>query len=219
VPAPSPAALAVAAQLSGGDPRLAGVIELIGPPPTRRAIPVTRRFESLATAILHQQLAGKAAATITARSVAALGALAPEPILSSDEAALRACGVSGAKAAALRDLAAKVASGQLDLGALGRRSDDEVIEELVAVRGIGRWTAEMFLMGPLGRPDVWPVGDLGVRSGWALISGEPARPANELGGAADHLRPLRSSVAWYCWQAVDLARSNGGLLPREDGDR
>jgi DNA-3-methyladenine glycosylase II len=215
VPAPSPVAVAVAEQLSIGDEHLAEVIGLVGLPPARRAIPVTRRFESLATAILHQQLAGKAAATITARSIEALGALAPEPILSCDEATLRSCGVSGAKAAALRDLAARVASGQLDLGALGRRSDDEVVDALVAVRGIGRWTAEMFLMGPLGRPDVWPVGDLGVRSGWALISGEPARPATELVAAADHLRPLRSSVAWYCWQAVDLARTNGGLLPGE----
>jgi 3-methyladenine DNA glycosylase/8-oxoguanine DNA glycosylase len=204
----------IAAALAKAEPRLSRLIEIVGPPPARRALPVAERFEQLAVAILHQQLAGAAAATITARTRTALGGLGPEAILTVDDGALRACGVSGAKAAALRDLARQVEDGRVNLASLSRLSDAEVVETLSSVRGIGRWTAEMFLMGPLGRPDVWPVGDLGVRSGWALICTEPVRAAHELGEAAEHLRPWRSSVAWYCWQAVGLARSNGGSLPR-----
>jgi 3-methyladenine DNA glycosylase/8-oxoguanine DNA glycosylase len=204
----------IALELSAAEPGMGAIIQLVGPPPARRALPVAMRFDQLAVAILHQQLAGRAAATITARVRDALGALSPEAILSVDAPTLRACGVSGAKQAALTDLATKVATGGVDLAALGRRSDIDVIAALTSVRGIGPWTAEMFLMGPLGRHDVWPVGDLGVRSGWALIRDEPVRPATELVDATEHLRPWRSSVAWYCWQAVDVARSNGGTIPR-----
>ena len=210
----TPSRSRIATELEAADPRLARIIELIGPPPARRPLRVSQRFDHLAVAILHQQLAGAAAATLTARTRAALGALEPAAILSAEEGELRACGVSGAKAAALRDLAQRVDDGRLELSALGRRSDEVVIETLSDVRGIGRWTAEMFLMGPLGRHDVWPVGDLGVRSGWALIADEPTRRPRELKEEAEHLRPWRSSVAWYCWQAVELARSGGGSLPR-----
>jgi 3-methyladenine DNA glycosylase/8-oxoguanine DNA glycosylase len=205
----------IAAALRAEEPRLGGLIELLGPPPSRRALPVAKRFDQLAVAILHQQLAGKAAATITARARAALGSLSPETILAADPTTLRSCGVSGAKQAALEDLATKVSAREVDLAALGRRSDDEVIDALSSIRGIGRWTAEMFLMGPLGRHDVWPIGDLGVRAGWALIVDEPIRPPRELAEVVEHLRPWRSSVAWYCWQAVDVARSTDGSIPRE----
>jgi 3-methyladenine DNA glycosylase/8-oxoguanine DNA glycosylase len=204
----------IAQALRVEEPRLGGLIDLVGPPPNRRALPVAKRFDQLAVAILHQQLAGKAAATITARARDALGTLSPDAILTAKPTTLRACGVSGAKQAALEDLATKVTTKQVDLAALGRRSDAEVIDTLSSVRGIGRWTAEMFLMGPLGRHDVWPIGDLGVRAGWALIVDEPIRPPRELAEAVEHLRPWRSSVAWYCWQAVDVARQADGSLPR-----
>ena len=128
---------------------------------------------------------------------------------------LRSCGVSGAKEAALLDLAERVDDGRLSLATLGRLEDDAVIAQLVAVRGIGRWTAEMFLMGCLGRHDVWPVGDLGVRNGWALLTSAETTPhPSAMENAADHLRPWRSSVAWCCWRAVDVSRENGGVLPR-----
>jgi DNA-3-methyladenine glycosylase II len=97
---------------------------------------------------------------------------------------------------------------------MARRNDDDVISELSEVRGIGRWTAEMFLMGPLGRHDIWPTGDLGVRNGWALIRRSPTPVTPKiLEGMGDPYRPYRSSVAWYCWRAVDVARQNGGILP------
>lgn len=211
---PDPATIAQA--LSDADPSFASLISIIGPPPRHRPIPIAKRFESLATSILHQQLAGAAAATITGRVVSLLeGAITPEGILATDPEALRACGVSGAKQRALTDLAEKVAEGTLDLSSLGSSDDETVITSLVNVRGIGQWTAEMFLMGPLGRLDVWPTGDLGVRNGWALIQSLPKTPTpRELHTSADRLRPHRSAVAWYCWQAVDLARTNGGVLPR-----
>lgn len=198
------------------DPHLARVIDIVGPPPARRPIPVAARFERLATAILHQQLAGAAAATITRRVTERLGgSITATGLHNLPEGELRGCGVSGAKEAALLDLAARVADQRLELDRCARRSDDDVIEQLVAVRGIGRWTAEMFLMGALGRHDVWPVGDLGVRNGWAVIRGSAAAPTPaELESLADDHRPYRSSVAWYCWRAVDLARDSGGTLPR-----
>ena len=206
---------AIADEIVAAEPRFAGVVQLVGPPPQRRPLASHKRFERLATAILHQQLAGRAAATITERTRVALGgAFEPAALLALDETTLRSCGVSGAKAAALKDLATRVEAGDLTLSSLGRQKDDEVIQQLTAVRGIGQWTAEMFLMGPLGRHDIWPVGDLGVRAGWAAVNGDRIAPPRQLLTAADHLRPWRSSVAWYCWQAVDLARANGGTLPK-----
>lgn len=206
----------IAAHLAARDDDLARVVSLVGPPPSRRAIPVNQRFERLATAILHQQLAGAAAATITRRVTERLnGSITALGILGLPEGGLRSCGVSGAKEVALLDLAARVDDGRLALATLARSNDDQVIEDLVHVKGIGRWTAEMFLMGALGRHDVWPVGDLGVRHGWAMIKAQPEPPSPAaLGPLADDLRPYRSSVAWYCWRAVDLARESGGVLPR-----
>ncbi len=216
---PSPRSVppsAITAALRTADPAMAAIIDIVGAPPLRRATPVAKRFERLATAILHQQLAGAAAATITGRvSILLGGALSAEGILAAPEGSLRSCGVSDAKRRALLDLAGRVSDGSLDLKAIGRFSDEQVVATLSEVRGVGRWTAEMFLMGPLARHDVWPIGDLGVRNGWALIKGLPSPPSpGSLAGAADELRPYRSSVAWYCWQAVDVARANGGVLPR-----
>ena len=112
--------------------------------------------------------------------------------------------MSGAKTASVLDLAQRVAEGSLDLDHIGRRPDAEVLAQLTAVRGIGPWTAEMFLIFDLHRLDVWPVGDLGVRKGFAAAYGLPGLPApNELVALGEPLRPYRSLAAWYCWRAAE----------------
>jgi 3-methyladenine DNA glycosylase/8-oxoguanine DNA glycosylase len=193
------------AALRDRDPVLAGLIDRHGPPPPRRRVPATQRFGDLARMIVYQQLAGKAAASIHGRFVEAFdGAVSPETVLSAHPELLSSCGLSGAKAASIRDLADKVASGEVALDRIGRLSDDEVVEHLIRVRGIGPWTAQMFLMNTLGRLDVWPVGDLGVRVGFGRAWGlaEPPAPG-ELVELGEPFRPYRSLVAWYCWRVAD----------------
>lgn len=176
----------------------------VGPPVLRPAR--GSAFASLAAAIVYQQLAGKAARTIHGRFVDALGGrVTPNRVLGADRDALRAAGLSRNKLAAILDLAEKATDGTVKLRSLSRLPDDVVLERLVQVRGIGRWTAEMFLMFNLHRPDVWPVGDLGVRNGWARVHGLPeALDARDMEEVAEHLRPWRSAAAWYCWRAVDV---------------
>ena len=202
--ATGPAARAAAA-LAEKDPVLAKLVAHYGPPRFGGRKPAGARFAVLASAICYQQLAGKAAAAIHGRFVAAVGGeVTPASVLATPIDALRGAGLSGAKVAAVCDLAEKVASGQVALERIGRLDDHEVVAHLVQVRGIGRWTAEMFLLGTLGRLDVWPVGDYGVRAGFASAWGLPEIPTpaalTELGEA---FRPYRSVVAWYCWQVVD----------------
>src|SRR5690242_14314947 len=127
-------------------------------------------FASLARAILYQQLAGRAAAAIHARFLEAIGGqMTPPAVLAAAPETLRAAGLSGAKAAAITDLAVKASDGTVPLDSLSELEDDDIVKRLSAVRGIGRWTAEMFLMFELGRPDVWPVDDYGVRNGWTIM--------------------------------------------------
>jgi DNA-3-methyladenine glycosylase II len=162
-------------------------------------------FESLLTAIVSQQLAGAAARTIHRRLVAALGGapVAPEAVLAADPVAMRGAGLSGNKLAAIIDLAAKFVDGTVPTHDLDGLSDEEIVARLVTIRGVGRWTAEMFLLFQLRRPDVWPVDDLGVRNGWARIHELEAAPLpKELLGLGDPLRPDRSTAAWYCWRAA-----------------
>ena len=136
------------------------------------------RFAVLARAICYQQLAGRAASTIHGRFVVAVGGeVTPAHVLATPADALRGAGLSAAKAAAITDLAQKVADGRVSLERIGRLSDEDIVDHLVQVRGIGRWTAEMFLLGTLGRLDVWPVGDYGVRAGFASAWGLPEIPA------------------------------------------
>lgn len=165
-------------------------------------------FAALAESILHQQLAGAAAAAIHRRFVALFdGELSPEALLALPPRKLRAAGLSGAKVASLRDLAAKVVDGTVPLRRIGRLSDEDVITRLTVVRGIGRWTAEMFLMFQLRRLDVWPVGDYGVRKGYALAYGLRALPTpKQLEAAGARFKPYRTVAAWYCWQAVHEER-------------
>ena len=187
------------------DPVLAELIHRHGPPPARRPAPSDRRFASLAEIIVFQQLAGRAAATIHGRLVGALGGtVTPETVLEASDELLASCGLSRAKAASIRDLADHVADGRIALERIGRLSDDEVVAHLTQVRGIGPWTAQMFLLGTLGRLDVWPAGDYGVRAGFGRAWGLPTTPsAQELTDLGEPFRPYRSVVAWYCWRVVD----------------
>lgn len=179
--------------------------ELHGPPRLGRPTPAATRFAALARAIVYQQLNGRAAETIHGRVLACLGGeVTPQGILATAEDDLRACGLSSAKTAAVVDLARKVASGDVSLERIGRLSDDDVVRHLVQVKGIGVWTAEMFLMFNLGRLDVWPVGDYGVRVGFATGWGLSAVPdPKSLLAHGDVFRPYRSVAAWYCWRVMD----------------
>ena len=192
--------------IAGADPMVAAFVERAGLPPPRPG--EGDAFASLARAIVFQQLATRAAAAIHRRFVEAIGGTVDAPsILANDTATLRAAGLSGAKTMSLQDLAAKVADGTVPLGGLALLDDDEIVARLVTVRGIGRWTAEMFLLFELQRPDVWPVDDLGVRHGWRLIhdESEVIKPKALL-AAGEPFRPHRSLLALLCWHAVHVER-------------
>jgi len=194
------------------DPVLANLVALAGPIKHRPRDP-DGPFGALVRAIVYQQLAGRAAYAIHQRVRAAVGdVVTPEALAAVPDDALRAAGLSGNKLASLRDLSAKILDGSVELNRSSRQSDDELIAALVTVRGIGRWTAEMYLMFELRRLDVWPVDDLGVRQGYGLAWGlEPVPTAKELAPLGDRFRPYRSIVARYCWEAVALFR--GGTDP------
>ena len=193
------------AHLAGLDPVLAALIDRHGRPPIRRPVRSDRRFEALAEIIVYQQLAGRAAATIHGRFVEALdGIVTPGTVLSASPERLASAGLSRAKATSIRDLAHQVADGRISLERIGRLSDDEVVDHLTQVRGIGPWTAQMFLLGTLGRLDVWPTGDYGVRAGFGRAWGLDGIPGpKELTELGEPFRPYRSLVAWYCWRVVD----------------
>jgi DNA-3-methyladenine glycosylase II len=191
--------------LAGRDPVMHRLVAEAGPPRVRP--PAETHFAALVRSVLYQQLAGPAAAAIHGRLIAALGGqVRPEQLLSLPDGTLRAVGLSGAKAASLQDLAAKVLDGTVVLDPPGLRaeSDAEVVARLTAVRGIGKWTAEMFLMFQLRRLDVWPTGDLGVRKGFGLAWEIPTPTAKQLEPLGDPYRPYRSVVAWYCWRAAEI---------------
>ena len=162
-------------------------------------------FAALARSILYQQLAGKAAAAIHARFRAHFAdGLTPAAVLAAPEDAFRTAGLSRSKMLAVVDLAQKVHDGTVPLDGIDRLDDEEVIKRLTAVRGIGRWTAEMFLIFQIRRLDVWPVDDYGVRKGYALayrLSALP--PLKEFAQAGERFRPYRTIAAWYCWRATD----------------
>ncbi|HEY4027914.1 MAG TPA: DNA-3-methyladenine glycosylase 2 family protein [Candidatus Dormibacteraeota bacterium] len=179
------------------------VIAAVGPPDLRP--PLESSFASLVRSITFQQLAGRAAAAIHGRFLAALeNGNTPEAVLALPEAAFRAAGLSGAKTTSIRDLAAKVVDGTVPLDEIEALPDDEIVERLSQVRGIGRWTAEMFMIFQLRRPDVWPVDDLGVRKGYAVAHrlSQPPKP-RELLVLGEPYRPYRTVAAWYCWRAAE----------------
>ena len=163
-------------------------------------------FNALVRAIVYQQLAGKAAAAIHGRFLALFGGEpTPAAILRTADEALRGSGLSTAKTLAIRDLALRSSDGTVPLERIEKLPDDEIVARLSAVRGIGRWTAEMFLIFQLGRHDVWPVDDLAVRRGYAVIHGLSAWPKpKELQALGEIYRPYRTAAAWYCWRTADI---------------
>lgn len=195
--------------LSAADPAMAAFVARAGPCRLVRRRHPGGAFAALARSILYQQLATGAAAAIAARFSALYdGRPTPAAVLATPDADLRAAGLSAAKATSVKDLAAKVADGTVGLAGISRLGDDEIVERLCAVRGIGPWTAHMFLIFQLNRPDVWPVGDYGVRAGYARIAGLPVLPSpRELAAAGERYRPWRTVAAWYCWRAVDAGVS------------
>src|SRR6266496_1829571 len=193
--------------LSASHPRMA---ELIANSRRYNVAPAVsiRPFDALAESIAYQQLNGKAAATIWSRVRGLYPKrkwLDPKKVLATPDDMLRGAGLSRAKAAALKDLAAKTIDGTVPSGrSLLRMSDDEIVARLTTVRGIGRWTVEMLLLFDLGRPDVWPVDDYGVQKGFAKTFRKRKLPTpKELMKHGEKWRPYRSVAAWYFWRALD----------------
>lgn len=189
--------------LRRADPVIAAIIERAGPYAIRYHPPV---LATLARSIVSQQLSGRAAATIWSRLRALVHPrqVTAAAILALDDATLRGCGLSTQKVAALRDLAARTAAGEVRFRALPRMNDEEVISHLTPVRGVGVWTAQMFLIFALRRPDILPTGDLGIRNAMLRAYGLDAPPAP---GAMEELaapwRPWRSVASWYLWRSLD----------------
>lgn len=193
--------------LSKQDARMAKLIAQVGP--FRLQIEdISSPFEALAESIVYQQLTGKAAATIFSRVLAIYGGKLPAPskIVKTPDEILRGAGLSTAKTAAIKDLAAKQHEGVLpDLDELATLADDEIIERLITVRGVGRWTVEMLLIFRLGRPDVLPIHDYGVQKGFMLTYRKKELPKpKELDAFGERWRPYRSVAAWYLWRANEL---------------
>jgi len=201
--------------LKEADPRLAKVIERIGPFTLQATAPTARGgdepFNALARAIVSQQLSGKAAATIYARVAALLGSDTvddPKGVLALPKAKLRGAGLSGNKTLSLCDLAQHAVSGSLPTRAeMQRLTDEEIVAALGSIRGIGRWSAQMLLLFYLGRPNVLPVADLGVQKGFAVTYGPRSLPTpSALERAAQSWAPYASVASWYLWRAVEVDR-------------
>jgi DNA-3-methyladenine glycosylase II len=210
MPARRPSHAVAARQLAQRDPVIAELVRLAGLPVFRP--PAETHFAALVRSVLYQQLAGPAARAIHGRLLAALeGDVSPEKLIALPVETLRAAGLSGNKTLSLRDLAAKVIDGTvvLDSRGLARESDAEVAARLTTVRGIGPWTAEMFLMFQLRRLDIWPTGDLGVRKGYGLAWKIPMPTPKVLEALGEPLRPYRSVAAWYCWRACEIYAGAG----------
>jgi len=191
--------------LRAADPVLADLIRQVGP---YRMVRRRERFQALVRAIIFQQLAGSAAQAIYDRFVGLFpGVRFPSPlqVLGAEEATMRGAGLSRQKLLYIRDLARHIHDGEINFHRFARMDDEAIIEHLVRVRGIGRWTAEMFLMFNLGRPDVFPVNDLGVRNAIHRIYRlkHPPKP-RELRDFGERWRPYRSVAVWYLWQGVRL---------------
>ncbi|GBQ21258.1 DNA-3-methyladenine glycosylase family protein [Gluconacetobacter sacchari] len=209
IPSPDPHR-ALRAHLSAADPDLAALVARVGPCGLR--VEADRApYEALVNAIAYQQLHGRAAQAILGRLVALAGGVfpAPEALLALSEADLRACGLSGSKIRAIRG----VAQARRDGIVPSRRQaesmdDDELIARLTSLRGVGRWTVEMLLIFSLGRPDVMPVDDFGVREGWRAIKRLDAQPRPAaLAAIARDWSPYRSAAAWYLWRAAEAAKA------------
>jgi 3-methyladenine DNA glycosylase/8-oxoguanine DNA glycosylase len=194
--------------LEDADPVMGGLIRRVGDF-TMRPEPTHSLFQALVRSIVYQQLTGKAAATILGRVTRLFAPKrfpTPGDLLEISPERLRAAGLSTNKTAALKDLAARALDGTVpSLPRVRRMHDDEIIERLTVVRGVGRWTVEMLLIFKLGRPDVLPVGDLGVRKGFALTFRKRTLPLPEvMHRQAARWKPYRSVASWYLWRSLEL---------------
>jgi len=199
------------------DPVLAAIIRQHGACELGAARERFDHFAMLARAIVFQQLSTRAATTIHTRLLACLpgGAMTPAALAAIDEAQLRAAGISRQKSGYLRDLADKVGSGSVPLDAVDALSDDEVIAALTAIKGIGRWTAEMFLIFRLQRPDVLPVGDLGIQNAIQRAYGLRKKPTPErMRQLAVAWQPYRSIACWYLWRSLDAGPADIPTKPK-----
>lgn len=206
------------AHLRARDPKLGALIDRVGAF-AMRLDPAPSPFESLLESILYQQLNGKAAATIHGRVRAIYkGDPAPQALIDTPDEMLRAAGVSFNKIKAMKDLAAKTLDGTVPShAAISKMSDADIVERLTEVRGIGPWTVEMLLIFRMGRPDVLPVTDYGVRKGYALtfmkipksraLAAEDLPKPDVVFKRGQKWKPFRSVASWYLWRACDLARS------------
>ncbi|MCA3287803.1 MAG: DNA-3-methyladenine glycosylase 2 family protein [Roseomonas sp.] len=198
------------------DAVLKRVIRQVGPftlKPARR-----QPYEALVRAIAHQQVHGRAAEAILGRFIALCpepGFPTPESVLALTPEAMRGAGLSANKVLAIRDIAEKAALGVIPNRAAARRLSDEVlIERLVALRGVGRWTVEMLLIFTLGRADILPVDDFGVREGYRVAAGLPEQPKPKaLAEIGEAWAPFRTTAAWYLWRAADLAKEGSFKAP------
>jgi len=189
--------------LADRDPVMARLVDEFGLPSF--PAPEASNFATLVRSVTYQQLAGAAAGAIHGRLVATLGGeVTPERMLATPIEDLRKAGLSARKAETLRDLAGKVVDGEVPLDArrLGRESDEVIVARLSSVKGIGKWSAEIFLMFQLRRLDVWPTGDLGVRRGFGVAWGIPTPTPKQLDELGEPYHPYRTVAAWYCWRAA-----------------
>jgi DNA-3-methyladenine glycosylase II len=199
---------AATAELARRDPVMAGLIATAGSSGLWDRRRARTHFAALCESVVYQQLAGRAAQAIFRRFAEAVGGesgeVTPDGVLRQPDEVLRSAGLSTAKARSIRALAEGAATGTLPLETVDDLPDEAIVTLLSAVPGIGRWTAEMFLIFQLGRLDVWPVGDYGVRKGYARAYDLPEPPtAKELAALGEAFRPYRSVAAWYCWRAVE----------------
>jgi DNA-3-methyladenine glycosylase II len=201
--------------LTQADPALGAFIAQIGR--LKRLLPDhAEPYEALLSAVAHQQLHARAAGAILGRLETLCGGALPTPeaLLALPDDALRGCGFSGAKMAAIRDVAAKAAAGVIPSRARALRlSDAELIERLTSIRGVGRWTVEMLLIFTLRRPDVLPVDDFGVREGYRLLHGLEAQPKPKaLALIGEAFAPYRTTAALYLWRAADAGKQSGTII-------
>lgn len=200
----------VAAFIAKRDRAFKPIIALAGPPRLRRrAAAIDDRFPALVRSITHQLLATAAATTIHGRVVDACGGVVNvDSIIAAGPERLREAGLNRTKAGAMVELAHDVRDARVNLSRHGRMSDDEIVSDVSSVRGIGPWTAQMYLISTMSRSDVWPIGDYGVRVGWSILHGlDETIGEKDLFVAGEPFSGARTSVAWYCWEAVHWAKA------------
>ncbi len=192
-------------EIAHTDKRFAKVIETSELCDIGTSNPERSHFETLVSSVISQQLATAAARTIKERFAVECGKITPKNVAAMEIEQMRATGLSGAKAKTIQGLASSALDKSVDFKKLHEMDDDQVYKSLTSLWGIGPWTVDMFMMFQLGRLDIWPTGDLGVRRGWEKLHklSEEIAPI-ELVKKGEKFRPHRSIVAWYCWRALDI---------------